>query len=449
MDLASARAYADQAMPAVIDDLTTLVAHPSIAFPGYPREPMDAIVPELLDLFRRNGVEQVETLDVPGGYPAIYALVPGPQGSPTVTLYAHYDVQPAPMSQGWTTDPWTATTKADGRLYGRGAADCKAGVVAIAATMGAFEGTPPCTVRLVIEGEEETSSHIEELVQARPELFASDVFVICDGGNEKVGEPAIGTGLRGDVALTVTLRSLDSALHSGAFGGGAPDALVAMIQLLATLHDAEGNTVVEGLHSFEWEGGSVDEDEFRSVAGVVGDAELVGSGPLASRLWSRPSVTVLGMDVPTVAGSSNALVPTCSARLSLRIAPGSDMEHELETLKEHLRTHTPYGLVPQFTDEKMGAPFLADTSGPAVAAAATAMGEAFGAAPAFLGSGGSIPLVSELIQASPGAEAIVWGPEDSEKARIHGPDESVDPSEIRDIVVAQIRLLTLLGEGAR
>ncbi|WP_409482941.1 M20/M25/M40 family metallo-hydrolase [Arsenicicoccus dermatophilus] len=445
MDLTAARDYAREAMPRLLEDHATLVSHPSIAFPGYPREPMDAIAQDLLEMFRRNGVPDVELLDIPGGYPAIHAVVPGPEGSPTVTMYAHYDVQPCPESQDWHTDPWVATRKDDGRIYGRGTADCKAGVIAVLGTMGAFAGKPPVTVRLLVEGEEETASHIEEWVAAHPEMVRSDAFVICDSGPAKVGVPSITTGLRGDVATTVTLTTLDNAVHSGLFGGAAPDALVAMIQLLSTMHDKDGNTIIEGLHSFEWEGAEVSEADLAASAGVKEGVGLQGTGPVASRLWSRPSATVIGLDMVPVDTCSNALVPSVRARISVRIAPGADMQHELDVVKEHLRRHAPYGATLEFSDDKMGSPFQGDSSGPITATALKALEEVYGTSPVQVGSGGSIPLVTELLHASPGSEAILWGPEDEEKAKIHGPDESVDPAEIERIMLTQIRFLTEMG----
>lgn len=449
MDLAAARAFTEHAMPGLLEAHARLVGHASVAFPGYPAEPMHAIGEDLVALFRASGVPQAELVEVPGDFPALYAVVPGPAGSPTVTLYAHYDVQPAPAEQGWTVDPWTATVGPDGRIYGRGTADCKAGVVAIAGTMAAFDGAPPCTVRILIEGAEETFSHIEDYIEAHPQDFASDAFVICDSGPDRVGEPALTSGLRGDVAMTVTLRTLDSALHSGQFGGGAPDALVEAIRLFAAMYDADGNTAIPGLASFDWPGGDVDEASFRASAGVVGDVRLPGTGPLASRLWSRPSATVIGMDVPTVAGSSNALVPVVRARLSVRIAAGADAATELATVQDFLRAHAPDGLELEFSDVKEAASFLAAGDGPIVGRALSALQEAYGAPATRLGSGGSIPLVATLLSVSPDAEAVIWGPEDGEKARIHGPDESVDPAEIERIMVAQIRLLTMLGEADR
>jgi len=448
MDLTHAREYAQKAMPQVIDDLRTLVGHSSIAFPGFPREPMDAIAEDLLAMFRRAGVEGVRLLDLgEGAYPSIFAEIPGPEGSPVVTLYAHYDVQPAPEGQGWTTDPWTLTEKEDGRLYGRGAADDKSGVVAHLATLAAFDGKPPVTVRLVIEGEEETGSHIEEYVENHAEDFRSDVFVVADSGNQRVGAPALTTGLRGDVSVTVTIRTIESALHSGLFGGAAPDALVAMVQLLSSMYDEHGATVIEGLDSYRWpEGEDIDEADFRASAAVLEGVELSGTGHLASRLWSRPAATVIGIDAPPVAGASNIVIPEATARVSVRIVPGSDPKAQLDAVETHLREHAPRGVQLEIGDVKLFGAWQAPQGGPVTQLAEQCLGDAFGAPCTRHGSGGSIPLVQVLLDTSPGSEAILWGAEDEEKARIHGPDESVDPKELEDLVVAQILLLSRLGE---
>lgn len=446
MDLAAARSYTQEAMPRLLEQHATLVSHPSVAFPGYPREPMDAIAADLLTMFREAGVDDVELLDIPGGYPAVHAVIPGPEGSPVVTFYAHYDVQPCPESQEWHSDPWVATRKDDGRIYGRGTADCKAGVIAVLGTVAAYKDTqPPCTVRILLEGEEETFSHIEEWVAANPEKVASDVFVIADSGPSKVGVGSITTGLRGDVAFTVELKTLENAVHSGLFGGAAPDALVGMIQMLSTMHDTDGNTVIEGLSSFEWEGAHLDEDEFRASAGVLPGVGLQGSGEIAHRLWSRPSATVIGLDMVPVDKCSNALVPSARARVSVRIPAGADPKREVQIVMDHLKANAPYGAELTFTDVKEAASFKGETSGRATAAALDVLREVYGSEPVQVGSGGSIPLVTELLTAAPGSEAILWGPEDEEKAKIHGPDESVDPAEIERIIQAQILLLEKLA----
>src|SRR3954451_16209057 len=241
-------------MPDLLEDLARLVAIPSIAFPGYPAEPVEEMGRVTLEMFRAAGFTHAQLMEVPSGYPPIYGVIPGPEGSPTVVIYAHYDVQPAPPEQGWTSDPWTPTTKADGRIYGRGAADDISGLIAHLGTLRLFEGKPPCTVKLILEGMEETESNLEAFVEAHPELFACDLFLICDMGNLKAGEPVLTTALRGDVACIVTLRTLEHPLHSGLFGGAAPDAMIALARLLSTLVDDDGKVAVDGVTTGTWEG---------------------------------------------------------------------------------------------------------------------------------------------------------------------------------------------------
>jgi acetylornithine deacetylase/succinyl-diaminopimelate desuccinylase-like protein len=256
------RSKAAGLMPELLADLEHLVSIPSVAFPGYPPEPVDRMADETLRLFREAGFANAELQEVPSGYPPVYGEIPGPDGAPTVMLYAHYDVQPAPLDQGWTSDPWTATRKPDGRIYGRGAADDKGGLAVHLGMLRVFDGTPPCTVKLILEGMEETDSNLEAFVQANPELFACDLFIVCDMGNLRVGEPTLTTTLRGEVVCVVTLRTLAHPLHSGEFGGPSPDAMMALARLLATLHDDDGNVAVEGVSSFAWDGADISAEDF-------------------------------------------------------------------------------------------------------------------------------------------------------------------------------------------
>jgi acetylornithine deacetylase/succinyl-diaminopimelate desuccinylase-like protein len=433
-------------MPALTEALERLVAIPSVAFGGYPAEPVERMGRETLALVRAAGFTNAELMAVPSGYPPIYAEVPGPPGSPVVMLYAHYDVQPAPPEQGWTSDPWTATHKGDGRIYGRGAADDKGGLVAHLGTMQIFDGAPPCTVRLVVEGMEETESNLEAFVKAHPDLFACDLFVVCDMGNLRVGEPVLTTTLRGDVACVVTVRTLEHPLHSGVFGGPAPDAMIALAHLLASLHDDDGSVAVAGVSRSPWSGGELSEEDFRASADLVATG-LTGTGPISRRLWDEPSVNAIGVDMTSVAGSSNVLIPQARAKLSMRIVPGSDPEKELDALEAHLLSHAPWGAQVEVQRTKAAPAFACRTDGPGYAAARRALEDAYGKAPGEAGNGASIPLLGTLQEVAPDAEFVLWGPEDVALSRIHASDESVDPSEIEKLVVAQVRLLQLISRG--
>lgn len=442
-DADSVRSTVKGLMPDLLADLESLVSIPSIAFPGFPAEPVHRMSEAVLDLFRRSGVEDVRLLEIPGGYPAVYADLPGPAGSPTVLLYAHYDVQPAAIEQGWDSDPWVATRKDDGRIYGRGVADDKSGLVIHAGTMQALAGRLPVGVRLLLEGEEETISHLEGFVEANPELFACDAFVIADMGNQEVGRPALTTGLRGEVSCTVRVRTLDHPVHSGLFGGAAPDALVALIRILGTLHDDQGNTIVPGVTTGDWPGADFDEARYRDSSGLLDGVDLIGTGSLASRLWSKPSATVIGIDAPSVQEASNVLLPEATAKISMRVVPGADADQDLEALMEHLRSAAPWNVVVEVDKVKAGWPSAVDMSGPAMRTASAALEAAFGRPAEQIGSGGSIPLVATLRKVAPAADVLLWGAQDMALSRIHASNESVDPGEIEDMVVAQI--LTLQG----
>jgi acetylornithine deacetylase/succinyl-diaminopimelate desuccinylase-like protein len=295
---------------------------------------------------------------------------------------------------------------------------------------------------------EETESNLEAFVEAHPELFACDLFVICDMGNLRVGEPALTTALRGDVACIVTVRTLEHPLHSGVFGGPAPDAMMALARLLSTLHDDEGNVTIDGVSETVWDGADLSEDDLRSSADVLDGVALTGSGPVGARLWARPSINAIGIDMTNIATSSNVLIPEARAKISMRIVPGSEPSQELDALVAHLESHAPWDAKVEVQRTKEAPPFLCKTDGPGYAAARDALSDAFGRPAGEAGCGGSIPLLRTLEKAAPGAEFVLWGPEDVAVARIHASDESVDPSEIEKMIVAQAILLQRLADGA-
>jgi acetylornithine deacetylase/succinyl-diaminopimelate desuccinylase-like protein len=438
VDVDEVREAARGSLPGILGSLEEMVAIPSCAFPGYPSEPIDAMARRTAEAFREVGFADVKLMDVPEGYPPVYGTIVGPEGSPTVILYAHYDVQPAPDEQGWTSDPWTATRKEDGRIYGRGAADDKGGIAVHLGTMQVFDGRPPCTVKLIVEGMEETNSNLDAFVEANPELFDGDVFVVCDMGNLRVGEPALTTMLRGDVACVVTVTTLEHPLHSGVFGGPAPDAMMVLAKLLATLVDDDGNVAVEGVSRFEWRGADVSDQEFRSNADLLPGTEVIGGMAVGTRLWSQPSISAIGIDTASIAGSSNVLHPSASAKLSMRIVPGADPQRELDALVRHLGSNVPWGARVEVEPTKLSPPFRARTNGPGFAAARRALSAAYGEEPVEVGSGGSIPLLETLSTVAPNAEFVLWGPEDMARSRIHSSDESVDPREIESMIVARL-----------
>ena len=446
MSLADLRERTAAMMPEVVADLSALAAIPSIAFPGFPPEPVLRAAEATANLFRRAGVPGVRLLDVPDGYPAVYAEIPAPPGAPTVLLYAHYDIQPAPMEQGWTNDPFSPVVR-DGRLYGRGAADDKSGVMMHVAAMRLFGAKPPVGVRILIEGEEETGGDLGPFLEAHPDLVRCDAFVIADGGNSVAGEPELNVALRGIVTCTVRVRTLGSMVHSGSYGGAAPDALMVLATIVARLLDEKGDVAVPGLTAYAWEGDDIPEERYRAAAGLLPDVPLIGTGGIASRLWTKPSVTAIGLDAPPVAGASNSLIPEAAAKISLRVAPGSDLVASQNALMEHIKASAPWGVAVEVEPGERGNSFKAPSGGRIDGAARAALREVFGREVDSKASGGSIPLLGSLQALVPTAEFVVWGAQEGEHSHAHGPDESQDLAELERMIVAEARFLELLGES--
>ncbi len=440
------RARVSAVMPGVVDDLARLVTIPSCAFPGFPAEPVLEMARQTVALLQRSGSLNARLLEVAGGYPVVYADRPAPPGAPTVLLYAHYDVQPAPPEQGWTIDPWSPMVR-DGRLYGRGAADDKSGIAMHAATLQALGDDLSVGLRIVIEGEEETDSHLETFALANPELFTADVYVIADGGNEQVGQPVIEVTTRGGVVLDVEVTTLDRPVHSGLFGGGAPDALMALMRLLATLHDEAGDVTVAGLAGSDWEGWDTDERLFRRASGMLPGQPLIGTGRLSSRLWSRPSISVIGLDAAPTHGAVNALAPRAKATVSMRIPPVADADRECQLLIDHLTAAAPWGVGVDVKATAVWPGWTTSPDGPAMTIARGAMADVYGKATEVIGSGGSIPLLTTLAEINPAAEFVLWGAEDGAQANIHSADESVDLEELERAALAQTVFLHRLGAG--
>jgi acetylornithine deacetylase/succinyl-diaminopimelate desuccinylase-like protein len=438
---ASAAAVASL-MPQLTADLARLVAIPGVSAFGYPEETRAALLEThdlVVELLRGAGVAQIGTIDLPDAAPVITAEVPGPPGSPTVLLYGHYDIAPPGDASEWRSPPYQATER-DGAIYGRGSADSKSNILMHIGALRAFGGQPPVTVKLVIEGQEESGSELTRYPQTRPELFAADVIVVGDMGSVRPGVPTLTIGLRGMAAVVVELATLAGPKHSGQFGGAAPDALVALIQALATLHDANGDVIVPGLRREPWTGASYSEEEFRTLAEVRPGLPLQGTGGLGERVWSGPAITVTGIDALPVDGAVNAVVPYVRAKVSLRIHPGQHPEEAQRLLIEHLEGLRPLGLSLTVTPAETGRGFLATTTGPAYTAARTALSSAWGAPTVEVATGGSIPLVAALSEAVPSAEILMFGTTDG-FANIHAPNERVLLDEFERAVVAEAEFL--------
>jgi acetylornithine deacetylase/succinyl-diaminopimelate desuccinylase-like protein len=435
-------------MPRNVEDLSRLVAIPSIAFPDYDTSTVRASADATAEILEASGFAGVRLIELPDGveHPAVFGEARGPEGAPTVLLYAHHDVQPEGPVDEWASPPFEPVVR-DGRLYGRGTSDDKCGIVMHAAALRAWGGAPPVTVKVIVEGEEEASTaHLPFLIGDHQELLAADVVGVADGGNWRTGVPALDTSMRGVVDCRVTVRVLDLAVHSGSFGGVVPDALSALARILATLHDDEGNVAIAGLASSPWDGYQMTDDEVREEAPVRPGVRLIGSGTISERLWSRPAVSVLGIDAPRVREASNQLVPVASAKVSLRIPPEQDADAARDLLEKHLIDHAPWGVEVHVDAGEAGGGMRIASDGPAFAAMLRAMEAAYGRPAVQSGSGGSIPLVPVLSRTFPKAEILVYGASD-EKSQYHSIDESVDLGDLERAARAEALLFAELARG--
>ncbi|MBV9853097.1 MAG: M20/M25/M40 family metallo-hydrolase [Streptosporangiaceae bacterium] len=436
-------------MPQLTAELVSLVAIPSVSEHGFPATSRPALLrarDAVAALFRDAGCERVGSLELPDTAPMVTAEIPAPEGAPTVLLYSHYDVVPPGDLSQWHSPPFEPSER-DGAIFGRGTADTKSNIMAHVGALRAWDGHPPVGVKVVIEGMEEVGGGaVTTYPPQHPEMFDANVMIIGDMGNVRPGVPTLTVALRGTANVTVEVRTLASAKHSGLYGGAAPDALLALLRALSTLHDERGDVAVEGLRREEWTGAGNTEEEFRGLAEVEDGQPLIGTGNLGSRVWSGPAITVIGIDVPSVDDAVNAVSPYARAKLNLRVHPEQDAADAQAALMRHLASQMPFGIRLEVHPGATGNGFAARTSSAAYDAARGAWSAAWGGQTVTIGAGGSIPLVSALHEAVPAADILLTGATDG-YANIHGPNERVLLDEFEKATLAEADLLGRLAAG--
>ncbi len=448
------REAAASGIPSALADLGALVRIPSIAFPGFDASEVQRSAEAVAELVRGTGLFEkvdIRRAGIPGtteqGQPAVLATRAARNGRPTILLYAHHDVQPVGDEALWESPPFEPTLR-DGRIYGRGAADDKAGVMAhIAALRALTEAVGDdfdLGVVLFFEGEEEAGSRsFAQFLTDNADDLRADVIVVADSGNWDATTPALTVSLRGNTRFTLRVRTLDHASHSGMFGGAVPDAMMATVKLLATLWDEDGAVAVAGMRERDADTPAYSEETLRDEAGLPAEVSPIGTGTILSRIWNKPSITVTGIDAPSVANASNTLSPEVAVVISARVAPGQRAREAYAAIEAHLRAHAPFGAQLTFMDQDYGDPFLVDTSGWAVAAARDAFHEGYGVESVDIGVGGSIPFIADLVHEFPGAQILVTGVEDPH-ARAHSPNESLHLQTFRNAVLSEALLLEKL-----
>ena len=445
MDDNALRDKLTELLPGLRKDLEDLVRIQSVSADPARKGEVERSAEAVRDLFAAEGCETRIVRHGDDGPPAVIAHKQGPEGAPTVLLYAHHDVQPENDHAEWDSPPWEPTERGE-RLYGRGAADDKAGIIAHLAALRAYGDDLPVSVTLFIEGEEEVGSDtLPALLQEHKDSLSADVIVIADSGNWDIGVPALTTSLRGLVRADVEVRTLTHAVHSGMWGGLAPDALMAISRLISSCWDDKGNLVIDGLHSGPAADVEYPEERLRAESGAVPGIEWIGHGSAVERLWTQPSLTITGIDAPKVEGASNTLTAVSRARFSLRLAPGDHSANGVEALRSHLEAHVPWGAELTFTVVDTGEATQIDATGPAYDAARAAFKTAWDGTEAIdMGVGGSIPFIAEFLESFPEASVLVTGVEDPD-TRAHGANEGLHLAEFERVLLAETLLLRNLG----
>ncbi|OZD55704.1 dipeptidase [Rhodococcus sp. 06-1477-1B] len=446
---------ADAGIPSALADLGSLVRIPSIAWPAFDQSALVKSADAVATLLEGTGVfdsVEVKRAAIPGtdefGQPAVLATRAARNGRPTVLLYAHHDVQPPGDEALWDSPPFEPTVR-DGRLYGRGAADDKAGVMAhvgaIRAVSEVLGDDLDLGIAVFIEGEEEYGSRsFGQFLADNAEVLRSDVIVVADSGNWDERTPGLTVSLRGNARFTLTVRTLEHASHSGMMGGAVPDAMLATVKLLATLWDDDGAVAVEGLAVRDAETPAYDEATLRAESGLLEGVSPIGRDSILGRIWNKPSITITGWDATPVEAASNTLSPQTSVVISARVAPGQDAEEAFAAVEAHLRAHAPFGARLEFSDVDCGDSFLVDTSGWAVEEARASFADGYGVDSVDVGIGGSIPFISDLVREFPEAQILVTGVEDPH-ARAHSPNESLHLETFRNALVSEALLLARLN----
>ena len=421
-----------------IDVLKLLVKIESISSENKHYKDVEQSAESVKDLFEGLGLTS-KISKSNEGMPAVLAQTEQDPSKKTVLLYAHHDVQPVGDLSLWETDPFVPEI-IDGRLYGRGSGDNKAGVVTHYEVIKALKDNPPVNIKVFIEGEEEIGSPtMEQFIKENKEDLEADVIVIADSGNIKSGLPTVTTSLRGLVDGTIVVDQPMKAVHSGLGGGIVPDAFMVLSRIISSFHNEKGELQIEGLTPSEGEVFEIPKDDIKKLLGSE-EINLFETDSYSKRLWLEPALSVLAIDAPNVDESINLLIPSTKAKVSLRLPPTEDPDHAMKMLEEHIEKNTPWGAQVKFIPESKGSGVVADPKKEFTKKLITEFKEVWKTEPAYMGVGGSIPFANVFTEQFPEAELVLIGPGDDE-GNAHAPNESVCIEDIEKLIQSLINTL--------
>ncbi|NWN86967.1 MAG: M20/M25/M40 family metallo-hydrolase [Micrococcaceae bacterium] len=444
--------WVDEHFESIVEELAELVTYKSLAFEGYDRGALEASAHRVAELFSDVGFDEIhhltETDDGQTSGPAIIGRKHAAGNKSTVLLYAHHDVQPVGDLHAWTTDPWVATER-NGRLYGRGTADDKAGIIvhrtAIRALNQLFGEQHGLGLTVFIEGEEEIGSpFFAQFLQNHRQLLSADTIVVADTANWGVGVPALTTSLRGLLDGIIEVTVADHPVHSGLFGGPMLDAITILARIIAELHTPDGDVAVNDLDQSRWTDAVYDESDYRSQSGTVEGLHLAGTGSLADRLWNKAALNIIGIDATPISEASNSIVHTARAKFSMRLGPGMEPAQVMQSVTDYVKSLNAHGARVEVYPGEQGKPFIVESDAETIELMKTSLSDAWGSEAIETGLGGSIPFVADLVEAFPDANILLTGIEDPD-TKAHSPNESLDLSVLRHAIEAQVLLLARMA----